>query len=147
MPMDGASELTEGRLQEIVEHCLRLALPEGAPLPANDEDWIAGGALDSMGHVDVLLCIEKAVGLKDFFDRLEGRPPTTIRAVIDGVRKVFATRREVAQELAAGTREGAAGAAQIPGWGFALGGRLVLAEEVEQQFALSVGTLSDRAGI
>ncbi len=91
--MDGASELTEGRLQEIVEHCLRLALPEGAPLPANDEDWIAGGALDSMGHVDVLLCIEKAVGLKDFFDRLEGRPPTTIRAVIDGVRKVFATRQ------------------------------------------------------
>src|SRR5712692_11385902 len=137
MPMDGASELTEGRLQEIVEHCLRLALPEGAPLPANDEDWIAGGALDSMGHVDVLLCIEKAVGLKDFFDRLEGRPPATIRAVVNAVQKVLATRGEVAEELPAGAREGAGGGAEIAGWGLALGRRLVYAEEVEQEFALS----------
>ncbi len=145
--MDGASELTEGRLQEIVEYCLRLALPEGAPLPAAGEDWITVGALDSMGHVDVLLCIEKAVGLKDFFSRAEGLPPTTTRAIVDAVQEALAKRREVAQEPATGTREGVAGAAEMAGWGFALGGRLVQTAEVEQQFALPAGTISSRAGI
>src|SRR5437899_12320976 len=86
--MAGSTDFTEDRFREIVERCLRLVLSAGASLPAEDEGWVASGALDSMSHVDARLCIEKAARLPDLFARLEGEPRRTTQSVLAALRKL-----------------------------------------------------------
>lgn len=145
--MIASTDFTEGRLRELVEGCLRLALPIGARLPAEDEDWIARGALDSMSHVNVLLCIEKAAGLPDLFGRLEGEPPRTTQSVLAVLQTLVAERERAAPSEGRKSKTDLTGAAEIVGWGFSLGSEYIQAAAVEKAFGLSPGTIADRAGI
>jgi len=145
--MPDTNEFGEGRLRGIVEQCLRLALGTEAPLPADDEDWVGGGALDSMAHVDVLLCIGKAIGLPDFPGRIEGRPPSSTKSVLHALRKVSP---RILEPLQAQGREPAgspAALAGVVGWGAAIGSVRVEAATVEREYSLPAGTLTKHAGI
>src|SRR2546425_3373315 len=114
--MPSTKESSEGRLRNIVEQCLQQAIGPRAALPADDEDWVGTGALDSMAHVDVLLCIEKAIGLTDFFDRIQGRPPSTTKSVLEALRRISPRIEEPlrAKEREAPTPLAAIG---LVGWG------------------------------
>ena len=106
--MAGSMDFTEDRFREIVERCLRLVLSAGASLPAEDEDWVASGALDSMSHVDALLCIEKASSLPDLFARLEGDPPRTTQSVLAALRKLVSEHELAAPAQALKSQPGLA---------------------------------------
>jgi len=137
-------------IQKIVEQCVQTALPSGKMLPEEDSDWIEGGALDSMAHVDVLLSIESAVGLPGLFGRCGGAPPVTTRTAVD----------IVLQALTAGAKGDAVrgtsielndhlslGAGGFSGWGAALGSECVPIARVEEEYHLPKDTLAGRAGI
>ncbi len=138
------------RIREIVEKCLQAALPVGKGLPKEDEDWLESDTVDSMGHVEVLLCIESAMGLPNLFAQVGDAPPTTTRSAIEIVQKALpgeaksATekgRKHLSQERSTG------GSAGIVGWAAALGSERVTSDKIEEAFNLSKGTLANRAGI
>ena len=112
--MAGSTDFTEDRFREIVESCLRLVLSAGASLPAEDEDWVASGALDSMSHVDALLCIEKAANLPDLFARLEGDPPRTTQSVLAALRKLVSEHELAAPAQALKSQPGLAAPVESP---------------------------------
>ncbi len=145
--MKGNRDRSESGLRQIVKDCLQRTLRPDQVFPADDVDWIASGLLDSMGHVDVLLCIEKAAGLTDFFSRVESAPPTTTEMVLAALRD--AMKQEVpSHQLQAKTSQGRlTAAAEIVGWGFMVGPQRVEAASVEREFGLPPGTISERAGI
>jgi len=145
--MAGSTDFTEDRFREIVKRCLRLVLSAGASLPAEDEDWVASGALDSMSHVDALLCIEKAANLPDLFARLEGDPPRTTQSVLAALRKLVSEHELAAPAQALKSQPGLAAPVGVAGWGFSLGSRRITAAAVEEAFGLFPGTIADRAGI
>src|SRR2546426_3146739 len=116
--MPGSMDFAEDRFREIVERCLRLVLSAGASLPAEDEDWDASGALDSMSHVDALLCIEKASSLPDLFARLEGDPPRTTQSVLAALRKLVSEHELAAPAQALTSQPGLVAPVGIAGWGF-----------------------------
>jgi len=119
-------------------------------LPDEDRDWIEGGALDSMAHVEVLLGIESAFGLPGLFGRCGDAPPVTIRAAVDIVLQALAAgakgdaERGTSVELNNHVSLGAGG---FSGWGAALGSECVPIAGVEEEFHLPEGTLAKRAGI
>jgi len=131
----------------MVEQCLQTVLPPEALLPGEDEDWIKTGLLDSMAHVDVLLCIETRLASPGFFSRMSDGPPTTTRAAAQIVRN-FRQSLEVETEASPSPNEsGPDGRCGIAGWGFALGSARVASGKIEEEFDLPKGTLKDRAGI
>ncbi|MBI1750795.1 MAG: 3-oxoacyl-ACP synthase III family protein [Acidobacteria bacterium] len=145
--MVGNRDRTESRLRQIVEDCLRRSLRPDQALPSDDVDWIASDLLDSMGHVDVLLSIERAAGLTDFFSRVESAPPTTTQKVLaalqDAVKQETPSRQPQARRL----QGGLSASAEITGWGFIVGAQRVEAASVEREFSLPTGTIRERAGI
>ncbi len=137
----------ERNLRELVHRCLRGALRAGEIVPADGEDWIETGLLDSMALVDVLLCVEKAAGLTGFLDGMEGRPP---RCTSDAVAAlgVALSQASSAKAPVSRTMLGGTGVlAGLMGWGIALGSERIEARLVEREFSLPAGTLLDRAGI
>lgn len=145
--MPSTKESSEGRLRNIVEQCLQQAIGPDTALPADDEDWVGGGALDSMAHVDVLLCVEKAMGLTDFFDRIQGQPPSTTKSVLEALRRVSPRIQEPLQAQGREPTSSLAPLAGVVGWGAALGSVRVEAATVEREYSLSAGTLTKHAGI
>ena len=145
--MNAPARLTEDRLREIVERCLRLALPEGAVLPGEDEDWIASGMLDSMSHVDVLLSIEKALGLPGLFEQDEKSAPRSTRAVLSAIEGAINAQNQQAEQRGVAPADRPAPPAILAGWGTALGSRRVAAGALEREYGLPEGTLRERAGI
>ncbi len=135
------------RLRGIVESCLRSVLPEDAEFPADDPDWIESGLLDSMGHVDVLVAIEKAAGVADLVALAGGKPPTTIRSAVDALQNAAFESPRGDARLADGADMRSQRSYGIAGWGYALGSQLIPAAKVESEFRLAAGTLSRRAGI
>src|SRR5260370_36138680 len=107
--------------REMVEQCLQTVLPPEALLPGEDEDWIKTGLLDSMAHVDVLLCIETRLASPGFFSRMRDWPPTTTRAAAQIGRNIRQSL-EVENEASPSPNErGPAGPCGMAGWGFARG--------------------------
>jgi len=137
----------ERGLRQIVEQCLRLALPEGAALPGDDEDWIRSGLLDSMSRVDVLLNIEKAVARPGLFESAEKTAPRSTRAVLAVAEA--AVSAQVPQTAARAPVPGDLSTmrATVSGWGAALGTRRIEAEALERDYGLPEATLRERAGI
>lgn len=138
-------------IREVVESSLRFVLPPLSELPADDEDWIESGLVDSMGHVEFLLSLERAFGVPNLFNKSGCRAPQTTGAAIDAVRKFFAQQAliaatELPEKHSAPTSD-SSGRAGIVGWGTALGSRHVTVECVEKEFDLAAGTLKERAGI
>lgn len=138
------------RIREIVERCLRAVLPSGMRVPGEDEDWLESDLLDSMGHVEVLLSIESAVHFPSLFAQGSETPPTTIRSATEAVQRAFSQRSEDDAEegekrLSLGGSVNRPG--RLAGWGVALGSERVTSTKIEEEFNLSAGTLSTRAGI
>jgi len=135
------------RARTLVENCLQRALPVGAIFPSDDEDWIKSGLLDSMAHVEVLSCIERAANSTDLFAGDCGAPATTIRSAVEAVHKVLPRPAEGKLEYAVERASHGKGFAAIVGWGIALGSQTVSIADVERKFGLALRTLKDRAGI
>jgi 3-oxoacyl-[acyl-carrier-protein] synthase-3 len=135
------------RLRGIVESCLRSVLPEDAEFPGDEADWIASGLLDSMAHVEVLVCIERAAGVADMTALAGGTPPTTISSAIETLRKAASESPRGEARLASSEGISSQGSAGISGWGYALGSQHIPVVQVEGEFSLPAGTLSKRAGI
>ncbi|MGH9894319.1 MAG: 3-oxoacyl-ACP synthase III family protein, partial [bacterium] len=137
------------RFRQAVEKCLRSALPPETELPPDDEDWIDGGLLDSMGLVEVLVCIEQAVGAPGWFEETATSAPRSIRAVLEAMEKGRGKLEGTPAEGATGrvlSRESGRGV-EICGWSAALGSDRISANQIEREFSLPPGALSKRAGI
>ncbi|HUK52656.1 MAG TPA: 3-oxoacyl-[acyl-carrier-protein] synthase III C-terminal domain-containing protein [Candidatus Binatia bacterium] len=133
--------------QSLVVHCLRTMLPADAAAPSDDIDWIENGLLDSMAHVEVLACVEKAALLPGVFDHCPDGPPRTIRAAVDCLRRAnSAARPQESRAMNLGDSTGTL-AAGIAGWSHCVGEESVSAQEVEREFGLPTETISRRAGI
>jgi 3-oxoacyl-[acyl-carrier-protein] synthase-3 len=145
--MNDSQSSGEDRLRQIVENCLRRVLEPDSALPADDVDWIEASLLDSMGHVDVLLCIEKAAGLTDFFNRIESAPPRTIRLTLTALRGAEAAQEQINPLQDTRPQESGSVIVEIAGWGFAVGAQRIEASALEAEFGLSAGTIRERAGI
>jgi 3-oxoacyl-[acyl-carrier-protein] synthase III len=137
-------------IREIVEGSLRLVLPSSTPLPPVDEDWIESGLVDSMAHVEFLLCVEKALNLPNLFGKGGSAPPQSIRTTIDAVQRALEQRAEnqaAIHESRPNSSEPSSDHAGIVGWGSALGSVCVSIDRVEAEFGCSIGKLKERAGI
>jgi 3-oxoacyl-[acyl-carrier-protein] synthase-3 len=137
-------------IRETITKCLRFILPADSPFPADDDDWIAGGLLDSMEHVDLLLAIERALGAPNWFGKEGAAPPRTIRSATEIIiaawsRAEFEKKDEAA--VPAMPEEKSACTGLIRGWATSLGGIAVPSNLVDEEFGLPPGTLKARAGI
>jgi 3-oxoacyl-[acyl-carrier-protein] synthase-3 len=131
----------------LVERCLRTMLPAEALLPAENEDWIASGLLDSMSHAEVLMGIENICGISGIFDGLPGGPPRNTKAVVTRLTDAFPIpQRATTYEIEAGF-QGAANPVIIAGWGHFVGSQRVPAAAVEKEHGLPPDTILRRAGI
>ena len=143
----------EGRYREIVEQSVRRALRANRPLPADDEDLVETGALDSMGWVSVLESIEEAAGVKELLDPAEEGAACSIAALIAALeRNLVSGQDEMALTDAVAAPHPTAQAAssapvEIAGWGAVLGSRRVEVAAIEREYDLAAGTLRERAGI
>jgi 3-oxoacyl-[acyl-carrier-protein] synthase-3 len=145
------SKTDSTNIREVVEGSLRLVLPPSSELPADDEDWIESGLVDSMAHVEFLLSVERAFGVPGLFNKSGCRAPQTTRAAIDAAQGFFAhqvpiTATESPEKHSARTSD-SSGRAGVVGWGSALGSSCVAIECVEKEFDLAAETLRERAGI
>jgi 3-oxoacyl-[acyl-carrier-protein] synthase-3 len=137
----------ERKLRELVRHCLEGALRAGDSLPADDDDWIETGLLDSMSLVDVLLCVEKSVGLTGLIDEMEGRPPRCTAGLVAALQAALSEHASAKAPKRSFANRETGVAVGLVGWGTALGSQRVAADVIERRFSLAVGTLSERAGI
>ncbi|MGH9532529.1 MAG: 3-oxoacyl-[acyl-carrier-protein] synthase III C-terminal domain-containing protein [Terriglobales bacterium] len=132
----------------MVERCLRSVLPPATDLPGEDEDWIESGLLDSMAHVEVLMQIERAAGSPDLFARAGVDPPTTTLTAMAAIQKALAQSVEPASAATPRQeKDRAASPMAIAGWGSALGSERVPIAQVEKEFGLPPGKLSQGAGL
>ncbi len=140
---------TTEEIRALVERCLRAVLPPEAVMPEDDLDWVESGLLDSMGHVDVLTGIERATNMPDLLERAGVEPPTTTKTAIEAIQKAFAqpAATEPAVGRASKPSNGDGSAMIVTGWGAALGSTRVAIVQVEQEFGLSAGKLSQGAGL
>jgi 3-oxoacyl-[acyl-carrier-protein] synthase III len=138
-------------IREVVEGSLRLVLAPGSDLPADNEDWIESGLVDSMAHVEFLLSVERAFGVANLFNKSGCRAPQTMGAAVDAVQNFFARQVSIAAtespEKHSAPASVSGGRARIVGWGAALGSQCIAIECVEREFDLAAGTLRERAGI
>jgi 3-oxoacyl-[acyl-carrier-protein] synthase-3 len=144
------SNWDSAKIREIVESSLRLVLPSSTPLPPDDEDWIESGLVDSMAHVEFLLCVERALNLPNLFGRAGSVPPQSIRTTIEAVQRGLEQRagnQAEALESRAASSEVSAEHPGIVGWGSALGSENISIDRVETEFGCPIGKLKERAGI
>jgi 3-oxoacyl-[acyl-carrier-protein] synthase-3 len=137
------------RLREIVEQCIRRELPAGVSLPAESEDLVENGTLDSMAWVAAVRCLEKAAGVPNLADILIEDEPRSMQSLVAallraGSAAVAGAKHSGVESARAANGMGLAG---IVSWGSALGTQLVEIARVEEEFSLAAGTLRDRAGI
>jgi 3-oxoacyl-[acyl-carrier-protein] synthase-3 len=144
--MSVSSEQFEAARQ-IVLTGLRTVLPPGTALPADNEDWIESGLLDSMAHVEVLMQIERSAGVPDLFAQLGDDAPTTIQAAVAVVSRAKPILTDSKGQFASNYPDGEPSAMTFAGWAPALGSQSVPIEEVEQEFGLPAGKLSQGAGL
>jgi 3-oxoacyl-[acyl-carrier-protein] synthase-3 len=144
--MSGPAE-NRARIREIVEKCLRAVLREDAEFPGDDVDWVESGLLDSMTHVEVLLCIEKAAGATDLTVLAGGTPPATIRSAVEALERAPLRPLQGEPGIAGARNSATQGSGGIAGWGHALGSQHVPIDQIEREFDLPSGKLSKRAGM
>ncbi len=141
---------TPDEIRDSIRNCLRLILPVDSELPADEKNWITSGLLDSMAHVELLLCVERALGLPSLFGQKGSAPPRTIRSAVE-IAGAAISRAEYGVAGGTATRampeKNSSAAAFITGWGASLGGTIITSEIADAEFGLPAGTLKERAGI
>ncbi len=143
-----AADKKFAEIRGTVEKCLRAALPPETLLPAEDDDWIESGLLDSMAHVDLLLAIETALNVPKLFGRIGVPSPTTLLAAVETISNSLAASPQTnIQESRTLLPAGALSSAGLLGWGSALGSNRIPIHHVEQDFHLSSPALAKSAGI
>lgn len=145
--MPESDQFSESRLRSIVEECVRRELAAGGKFPADAEDLVESGTLDSMAWVSVLRSIESATGVASFVSLLGDDEPRSIQSLLLALRHASSSLQEAAREGRAGSEAAIAAVGAVSGWGFALGSRSVHSADVEKEFALAPGTIRERAGI
>jgi 3-oxoacyl-[acyl-carrier-protein] synthase-3 len=135
------------RIRDVVERCLKSVISEGARLPPDDEDWIESGLLDSMAHVEVLLCVERAVGSPNLFNRGGRIPPTTMRSAIEAIENLPSKQTSGVVHKADSQGPDTIGLSSLVGWGAAFGSQRLMAAQVGREFGMPLGDLEKRAGI
>lgn len=137
-------------IRAAIEKSLRQVMPPSARLPADEDDWIESGILDSMAHVEFMLCVEQALNVPRLFGRSGAAAPQTILAAMEAIQS--ALTRQLSSDadllkLDSPARTQSVGRAAFVGWGMALGSDQITASHVEREFSLRSGTLRERAGL
>ena len=165
---DGHSPIEGGHRKMVVE-CVRRALrakPALPSFPADDEDLLKSGALDSMGWLAVLQSLQEKAGVDGILDCPEIGEPCSIAALVAVLEKGAGLEKGAVLERGAAPRKqespqtdafalsqpapvAAASTAvvEIAGWGAALGCLRITAEKLDGEYNLAEGTLRERAGI
>jgi 3-oxoacyl-[acyl-carrier-protein] synthase III len=145
-----SSDKTYLEMRQIIERALRSVLHPSSKLPSEDEDWIESGLLDSMGHVEFMLSLEKELKTPTLFSNRGTTALKSTRAVVKFVMQNFpgrfsdsTARKEQDPLLGMNT----ARRAGITGWGATLGTEIISVDHVEREFGMAKGSLRDRAGI
>lgn len=144
--MSPQKESPSERLRQIVEQCVRRELPPDFPLPSPDEDLVESGAIDSMAWVGVVRAVEDATGISDFDERMTDLP-RSISAMLQALRDSAAAAPAPGATSLSHSEAEAVAAAQLVGWGTAVGMRRVSAAELEREFGLKARKISKGAGI
>lgn len=139
------TQWTEDTLLELVRECVKRELPPGSALPAANMDLVKSEVLDSMGWVGVLSALEKALGARNLAETWPEGKPQSMAALVQ--LALDTTPRSEPEFSAVRSGLNASRRAFIAGWGTALGSLKADAAEIESQFALPAGTISERAGI
>lgn len=116
-------------------------------LPEDDVDLVERGALDSMGWVDTLICIESATSIRDFGNPWPDDRPKSIRALADMIRaaeKAAPVEKTGERHI---VREPGECEVSIKGWAYTLGSLAVDAEQIERDMSLPSRRIRDGAGI
>jgi 3-oxoacyl-[acyl-carrier-protein] synthase III len=137
----------EDALLELVRECVGRELISGSPTPERNADLVKSGLLDSMGWVGVLSALEKALGVRNFANAWPEGKAQSIAALVQLAREAVAVAEPAPSSLGAHQLSNASGRIYISGWGSALGCLTVPAEQIEAQYGLPAGTVSERAGI
>ena len=132
--------------RRLLEDCFRREAGISAPIPGDDTDLIATGALDSMGWVSFLRALETASGAADLGSHLNGR--TASFAVLLSAMRATSSGPDLAQRSEMSREQIATAAlAFIAASSCAVGSRSIPSEEVDRAFGMPAGKLRSRAGI
>jgi 3-oxoacyl-[acyl-carrier-protein] synthase III len=137
----------EAEARKLVRAIVARELPPEVAIPADADDFVKSGAVDSMGWVGILSGIEDSTGLRNFGSSWpEGRAQSIdalARAVMESAN---AFAEESAHEHQQSVTRGILPVSLL-GWGYALGSHHIEAADVEREYGLPAGTMGQRAGI
>ncbi len=140
-------EWDENAILELVRESVAHELPPGSPIPEANVDLLKSEMLDSMGWVGVLSALEKAIGVRSFAESWPKGEPQSMTALAQLALQTT-VRAETAPAVAAPQLDRKASRqVLVGGWGTSLGSLKLEAAEIESQFGLSAGTISERAGV
>jgi 3-oxoacyl-[acyl-carrier-protein] synthase-3 len=134
-------------LFELVRACVARELPPKSLLPEANVDLVKSDLLDSMGWVGVLSALEKSLGVRQFAETWPEGKPQSIAALVQLAHESIAKSEPAPVSFPDHQLTPATRPVSVSGWGSALGSLKVEAAQIESQYALPVGTISERAGI
>jgi len=137
----------KSRALPVVRDRVAAELPPGKLFPADDEDLIESGLIDSMGWVGILSGLEDITGVQDFGNPWPPNRPQSVRALAELLCEAPGEDAEAAASRSARSVAPGDSWVNLTGWGYALGRIRVEAAGVESKCALAPGTISGRAGI
>jgi 3-oxoacyl-[acyl-carrier-protein] synthase III len=137
----------EAEARKLVRTIVARELPPEVAMPADAEDFVKSGAVDSMGWVGILSGIEESTGIRNFGSSWpEGRAQSVDTLVYAVMESAAPSAENSPQEHRQTVTKGNFPVSLL-GWGHALGSDQVEASAVERECGLSAGTLRQRAGI
>lgn len=142
-----ATDRNEDAILELVLKAVAVELPPGSPMPEASVDLVKLELLDSMGWVGVLSAMEKALGVHDFANAWPEGKPQSIAVLVELAVEASTKAESLADSLSDHPTAGISRAVAITGWGRALGSTKTDAAQIEAQYALPTGTITDRAGV
>jgi 3-oxoacyl-[acyl-carrier-protein] synthase III len=130
----------------LVAECFRREAGASTPIPSENVDLIQAGILDSMAWVSFLRSIETASGVSDLGTDLNEQP-ASLASVFAALRD--SRKRDSASDVASSQNIplGCDVFALIEGSSLIQGSRIVLSEEIDRAFGMTIGKLRHRAGI
>jgi hypothetical protein len=122
-------------------------LRPGAPMPADEEDLVRFGLIDSMGWVGILTALEDATEIRSFGNSWPEGRPQSIRGLAEAICEASQSPTSAHASETVQSSEDHSRQLRLVGWCYTLGSRKIQASMVERECGLATGTISERAGI
>jgi 3-oxoacyl-[acyl-carrier-protein] synthase-3 len=144
--MSKPGEQAASDLRRIVRQCVGRSLRASKTMPGDEEDLLRSGALDSMGWIEVLACIERVAGKANVSDPRELGESANIISLVRAIGNAPAVQGMSAGLPDLGDRASSS-QVRVTGWGNALGSVQQEAGWLEREYGLAPGKLREGAGI